>query len=84
MLPTRIYYSSPFFSLNIPECLHGAQSIVCDIGNSDPVYDQNSGSARTFAATNYTTWPANIVAYDDQEPFRGGFLRTTKTIYKPS
>jgi hypothetical protein len=91
MLPTRIYYASPFFTLNISECLHGAITAVCDIGSGDPVYEVNSGSARTFPATNYTAWPAivsgvqtGLLAFDDQEPFRGGFLRTTRTVYPPA
>lgn len=83
MQPTRIYYASPFFTLNIPESLHPQVVAVCDIGTSDPVYALNTGSARYFAATNFTTWPATIVAYDDQEPFRGGYLRTRRVIDRP-
>jgi hypothetical protein len=86
MLPVRMSYSSPFFSVNVPPCLHGEVTFVCDIGSSDPVYAENSGSSRTFSATGPTdnTWPATITAYDDQQPFRGGFLRTTKVIHRPS
>lgn len=84
MQPTRIYYASPYFTMNVSECLHGAVAVQCDIGNSDPVYDENVGSTRYFAATNYTTWPATIVAYDDQEPFRGGYLRTRRVITRPA
>ena len=83
MNPRGIYYSSPFFRLNIPPCLHTQQSAVCDIGNTDPVYDENVGSSRCYPPTNYTSWPATIVAEDDQTSFRGGFLRTTLTVSKP-
>jgi hypothetical protein len=83
MQPTRIYYASPFFTLNIPECLHGAIAVRCDIGNTDAVYAENAGSARHFSATNFTTWPATITAFDDQQPFRGGFLRTRKVVTRP-
>jgi hypothetical protein len=82
--PTRIYYSSPFFSLNIPECLHGNIVAQCDIGSTDPVYALNSGSARLFPATNETTWPASIIADDDQEPYRGGYMRTVRTVFPPA
>lgn len=83
MLPTRINYGSPFFNLNIPECLHIAITAQSDIGNNDPHYKLNVGSAEIFPATNYTEWPESIIAYDDQQPYRGGYLRTTRTIYKP-
>lgn len=85
--PTRIYYASPFYTVNIPPCLHNELFFQADIGNSDPVYAQNVNSKRYFAATNpddENTWPATLVAYDDQEPFRGGFLRTTRVIDSPA
>lgn len=86
--PTRIYYASPYFTVNIPECLHGAVAFQCDIRDTnDPKYTQNVGSARYFAATNPdddNTWPATIVAYDDQEPFRGGYLRTRRVVDRPA
>lgn len=84
MKPTRIYYASPYYTVNIPECLHGAVTFHCDTGSGDPIYEVNAGSGRTTAATNYTTWPDTIVAYDDQEPFRGGYLRTRRTVTKPA
>lgn len=84
MLPTSIHYASPFFTINIPACLHPAIDLVCDIGSNDPDYTANTGSTRTTDATNYTDWPGTIVAYDEQTLFRGGYLRTTKTVTKPS
>jgi len=83
MQPTRIYYGSPFYSLNISECLHGDIVAQCDIGNTDPVYGQNVGSGRLFPATNFTEWPESIIADDDQEPFRGGYMRTVRTVFPP-
>lgn len=84
MLPTPVIYSAPLFSLQIPSCLHPAITAVCDTGNADPVYKQNVGSQRTTPATNYTTWPDSVTASDDQEPYRGGYLRTLVTVYKPT
>lgn len=85
--PTRIYYACPYYTVNISECLHDAVEFQCEIGNNDPVYDQNVNSTRHFAATNPddgNTWPATLVAYDDQEPFRGGYLRTRKVVDRPA
>jgi hypothetical protein len=84
MLPTPAQYSCPFFSVNVPSSLHGALTFVCDIGSNDPVYNLNAGSTRTTVATNFTDWPATLVAVDQQEPFRGGYLRTVVTVYKPA
>ena len=84
MLPNSIHYASPFFSLNIPECLHGVVPCRCDIGNADPTYIRNVGSLRIFLATNHTDWPVSIIGYDDQEPYRGGYLRTRRQIFSPS
>jgi hypothetical protein len=84
MLPTPAQYSCPFFSVNVPSSLHGALTFVCDIGSNDPVYNLNAGSTRTTIATNFTDWPSTLVAVDQQEPFRGGYLRTVVTVYKPA
>lgn len=84
LLPTRINYSAPFFELNVPECLHGALSAVCDIGTSDPEYAENVGSRRYFAATNHTAWPVTMTIEDSQEPYAGGFLRTTVVLTTPT
>jgi hypothetical protein len=84
LIPSRINYSAPFFELNIPECLHGVIQAVCDIGTSDPEYTQNTGSRRYFSATNYTEWPATFTIEDSQEPYAGGFLRTTSVLQTPT
>lgn len=83
MEPQRIYYGSPYFTLNVPECLHASLNVICDIGTSDPVYKQNAGSSRNFPATSPASRPASVTAVDDQKPFRGGYLRTTIVIDEP-
>lgn len=82
--PTRINYSAPFFEVNIPESLHTAFEFHCDIGTSDPVYKANYNSGRLFPATSPTTWPATMLIDDDQQPYKGGFLRTTRTLTTPT
>lgn len=88
--PEAIVYASPGFYLNIPPCLHPAVQAICDYGSGHPIYDVNTGSAETFAATTLhdnstacTVWPDTIVARDDQQKWRGGYLRTKITVYKP-
>lgn len=82
--PNGGHYASPFFSLSLPNCLHGLIPVECDIGSADPTYLQNTGSRRFFLPTNKVDWPSYITAYDDQEPYRGGYLRTTKVVYAPA
>jgi hypothetical protein len=83
MIPTRLNYSAPFFEINIPECLHTEWELHCDIGSTDPVYTANYNSGRIYPATNYTEWPATLVIDDDQQPYKGGFLRTKRTLTTP-
>jgi hypothetical protein len=84
MLPTSIIYSCPFFSVSIPDCLHGSVSFKADTGTTDPVFKYVVGTERFFQETNYLTWPATIVAFDQQEPYRGGFVRSIRTAYAPT
>jgi hypothetical protein len=83
MLPTPVNYTCPFFSINIPACLHGIVTCFANSGSSDPVYVLTADTF-TVPTTNITTWPDTIVAADSQEPYRGGYLRTVITISKPS
>lgn len=89
MQPRRIYYGCPFYTLNVPECLHGVVDCQADIGNGDETYTVNAGSLRTYEATTLsdgtpcTSWPATLTAFDDQEPFRGGYLRTVRVVTAP-
>ena len=83
MLPTRMNYSCPYFTINIQECLHPEWTFFFSTGTVDPVYEYITDSEK-FPATTFTTWPATITAYDDQQPFRGGYLRTTKVVSKPA
>ena len=84
MLPSPVIYGSPYFPLKIRSCLHWDVEAHCDIGSEDPIYSENYGSSRTTPATNYVTWPTSLVGYDDQRPFRGGYLRVRKTVFAPS
>lgn len=83
MLPRSIRFACPYFTANIPPCLHPAWALSVTTGTTDPRYEFVVDS-QTFAATNYTTWPATITASDEQRPFRGGYLRTTVTVTQPS
>lgn len=84
MKPLPIHYPSPILPVSIDSCLHEAVELVSDTGSADPFYGTNVGSARTFAATTPTDWPSSILMADDQKPFRGGYLRTSITVYAPS
>ncbi len=83
MLPNVIRYGAPYFSLNVPPCLHGQSVSRCDIGSTDPTYTRNTGSARVTLATNFEDWPPSLVAFDDQKPHRGGYLRTRMVVLPP-
>lgn len=82
MLPIPISVATPYFSLSIPASLHEEYNLTFTNGTTDPVFKLGVLNF-TSAATNYTDWPATIVAQDTQKPYKGGFLRETVTIYKP-
>lgn len=83
MMPSRIYYASPLFTLNCPECLHVDVPVWCDFGTQDENWFFSAGSLRIFNATNMTEWPTSIVGADTQQPYKGGFLRMKKTFFPP-
>ncbi len=82
--PLGFHYSCPFFTINMPPCLHPAITCVCDTGNNDPFWGQNYGSARTYEATAQLVWPDSYVFSWEQEPYPGGgYIVTKLTAYKP-
>jgi len=83
MLPRRINYGCPDFQVNVPECLHGPIAINDDKSNKDHIWKWTTGTEKIFPATNWPNWPDSIISFDDQEPCRGGWLRTTRTTYSP-
>lgn len=79
MRPEAMAFDFPLTRVfSIPKCLHGSVSISEVIGTEHPHYPYTTTS-KTFAATNYTDWPASMVASFTQTPFRGGF-RSKKII----
>ncbi len=83
MRPLPIVYNSPYLSVQIPPTLHEQVTLICDTSASDPTWGKNSGSRRTYPATNVTDWPSSFVATVEVNPFRGGYLTRQVTVYKP-
>jgi hypothetical protein len=83
LLPSRIYYACPSFTLNCPECLHPDVNIRCDFGTADEEWFFAAGSTRTFLATNETEWPDMIVGKHVKQAYKGGYLVTKWTHYPP-
>ena len=82
MEPMAMSYTTPMFSVNVKKCLHGEESLIYTTGTDDAVWDYIEYKAN-WKKTNYDNWPASIVISDDQRPFRGGYLRTKVTAYRP-
>jgi hypothetical protein len=82
MLPLPINVQTPIAGINIGPTLHDNIPFFITNGTEDPVYDYIN-IAFNFPATNFSDWPASVIAYDQARPFRGGYLRTTVTIYQP-
>jgi hypothetical protein len=83
MQPKPIDYPSPYLPVSISPSLHGVVYFQSDTGTSDPKYAANVGSTRYFPATTQTDWPASLVVDCPAEPFRGGYIVTRVTAYRP-
>lgn len=81
--PLPIVYNSPYLTLGIPPSLHDAVTIKCDTGTNDPTWGLNTGSQRTFPATNQIVWPPSFTASVEVTPFRGGYMTRHVLVYKP-
>jgi hypothetical protein len=55
----------------------------CTTGTVDPVY-KYTGYIKNIPVTEPPTWPDTLVITDKQEPARGGYVRTTWTVHKPT
>ena len=83
MLPLPILLATPVLSYREGPTLHNAISLSLSTGTGHPQYRYTAG-VYSFPATNFTDWPASIVAADEVQPVRGGYIRSRMTIYRPS
>lgn len=76
-------FGTPYVSVDIPPCLMGGGFLKATTGTVDPVYKFTTYE-KQIPVTKPSTIPATHVAKDNQEPARGGFLRTKWVVHKPS
>ena len=82
MLPLPINIQNPFFSVSVAPCLFAGDTVSFTNGTSDPEYEYTLDEY-TLPATTPTDWPASVVIRNVQ-PFRGGYILSTITIYPPT
>lgn len=82
MLPLPINISNPFYSISVKPCLFAGATYSFTNGTEDPDYVYTVANY-TFPATTPTTWP-DFVTITNVKPFRGGYMKSTIKIYKPS
>lgn len=68
---------------SVPECLHPSFTVAETVGSNHPEL-MPIVSSKTFAATNYTDWPASVIASVSQTPYRGGYKMRVMRVYAPS
>tara|TARA_Y100000004_G_scaffold189394_1_gene244919 strand:+ start:935 stop:2485 length:1551 start_codon:yes stop_codon:yes gene_type:complete len=91
MEPMEMEFVTPNWRVKTKPCLHNNVTVTYTNGTEDPVWNYG-GYTATWKPTNYIDWchPAGgsasdtIVISDSQEAFRGGYLRTKVTAYKPN
>jgi hypothetical protein len=82
MLPLPINISNPFYSISVRPCLFAGATYSFTNGTEDPDYVYTVANY-TFPSTSPTTWP-DFVTITNVKPFRGGYMKSTIKIYKPS
>lgn len=82
LITDDIEYEGIIFSYALRNALHIAITVTETIANH-PVLAASVRS-KTFDATSYTDWPDSVLADYDVKPYKGGFLITEVTVYKPS
>ena len=82
MIPLPINIQNPYYSLSISPCLFAGATYSFTNGTEDPDYEYTVDQY-VFPATSPTVWPAFVTIVNVQ-PFRGGYLKSTIKIYKPS
>ena len=83
MLPLPIVLTTPVLAYQEGPTLHNAISLSLSTGTGHPQYRYTAGTY-SFPATNFTDWPVSIVASDEVQPVRGGYVRSRITIYRPA
>ena len=83
MEPMEMEFVTPNWRVKTKPSLHGTVTVTYTNGTEDPVWNYG-GYTASWKPTNYTDWPDEIVISDSQEAFRGGYLRTKVTAYKPN
>ena len=81
--PMPMVYNGPNVQFSIPACLHATYTFNETIGTNDPVWVQGTFS-QTFPATNFSTWPASVVASFSVRRLYGGFLAQMIRVYPPA
>lgn len=82
MIPLPINFVTPLATCNVKPTLHNPVELNITTGTEHPKW-KLAGATFRYPRTNYTDWPDSLIISDSQEPFRGGFLRTKITAYKP-
>lgn len=86
MIPQSFTFGTPYVRISVPPCLMNGGIVRCSTGTVDPVYKYT-----VYQKQLPKTRPPNlvdiaedgIVVRDKQEPARGGFVRTTWTVFPP-
>jgi hypothetical protein len=82
--PMPISYKGLNVEFSIPACLHSTVTITETAGSSDPVWVSGTGFTQTFPATNFTDWPASIVASYSVRRIYGGYMAQLIRVYSPA
>ena len=82
MIPEGFIQQTPYYTLNVPPCLHPEVTLSVTSGTEDPVWVY-FGVSDVFPATNYVDWPESVT-WLESKPYQGGYLVTEWTVERPA
>ncbi len=93
LMPTGLVLDWPIAQIEILECLHPPLTFTGTTGTTHPVYElepfakslpgTKMWKGGTDTPVNAYDWPDSMVVGFDVTPYRGGYLYTRLTVYKP-
>ena len=91
MVPQSFTFGTPYVRISVPPCLMNGGLVRCSTGTVDPVYkytiyEKQLPETRPPNLSGIIEQPdgsGGLVVRDKQEPARGGYVRTTYTVFPP-
>tara|TARA_R100001015_G_C4621456_1_gene178652 strand:- start:626 stop:1927 length:1302 start_codon:yes stop_codon:yes gene_type:complete len=91
MIPQSFTFGTPYVRISVPACLMNGGFVRCSTGTVDPVFKYTiyekqlpvTNPPNLDGIVEQPDGSGGLVVRDKQEPTRGGYVRTTWTVFAP-